>query len=151
MTASYDEVVPPDEPRIGVHLPLGDGLIQAAGRAVEIGATAIQVFADNPTAWKRRAAPPRKLPEFREILERHDIAPVAIHAPYLVNLAGPDRAFATASREVLATELRAAPGYGARYLNVHTGSHRGTTVAAGILRVARSIARIFETVPDGPD
>ena len=141
----------PEEPRIGAHLPLGAGMVRAADRAAEIGASAIQVFADNPTAWKRRDAPPRELPAFREALGRHGIAPLAIHGAYLINLAGPEREFAAKSRVVLEAELRAASGYGARFVNIHTGSHRDTTVAAGIRRVARGIARTLEAVEDGPD
>jgi deoxyribonuclease-4 len=126
-------------------------MVRAADRAAEIGASAIQVFADNPTAWKRRGAPPRELPAFREALRRHGIAPLAIHGAYLINLAGPEREFGAKSRAVLESELRAAPGYGARFVNIHTGSHRDTTVAAGIRRVARAVARTFEGVDDGPD
>jgi deoxyribonuclease-4 len=144
-------MVPPDEPRIGAHLPLGAGMVRAALRAAEIGASAIQVFADNPTAWKRRDAPPRALPAFRETLAAHGVAPVVIHAAYLVNLAGPEREFAAKSRVVLEAELRAAPGYGARFVNVHTGSHRDTSVGAGIRRIARALARTLEAVDDGPD
>jgi deoxyribonuclease-4 len=126
-------------------------MVRAASRAAEIGATAIQVFADNPTAWARRSAPPRELPAFREALGRHGIAPLAIHGAYLINLAGPERDFATKSRAVLEADLTAAPGYGARFVNVHTGSHRDTSVAAGIRRVARAVARTLEAVPAGPE
>jgi len=126
-------------------------MVRAAVRAGEIGATAIQVFADNPTAWKRRDAPPRALPAFREALAARGVAPIAIHAAYLINLAGPEREFAAKSRAVLEAELRAAPGYGARYVNVHTGSHRDTSVGAGIRRIARALARTLEAVDDGPD
>ena len=126
-------------------------MLRAANRAAEIGATAIQVFADNPTAWKRRDAPPRELPAFREALARHGIGPLSVHAAYLVNLAGPEREFGRKSRAVLEAELRAAPGYGAQFVNVHTGSHRDTTVAAGVRRIARAVARTLDTVGDGPD
>jgi len=151
MSASYDDAVPSEEPRIGAHLPLGAGMVRAANRAVEIGATALQVFADNPTAWRRRKAPPRELPAFREILTRYGVAPLSIHAAYLINLAGPEREFGSKSRAVLEAELRAAPGYGARFVTVHAGSHRDTTVAAGIRRVARAVTRTLEVVDDGPD
>jgi deoxyribonuclease-4 len=126
-------------------------MVRAVERAAAIGATALQVFADNPTAWKRRAAPPAELPAFRAALARHEIGPVAIHAAYLVNLAGPDRELAARSATVLEAELRAAPGYGATFVNVHTGSHRDTSVGAGIRRTARAIARLMDRVEDGPD
>jgi len=126
-------------------------MVRAVERAAEIGATTIQVFADNPAAWRRRAAPPRELPAFRAALERHGIGPVAIHAAYLVNLAGDDREFAARSATVLEAELNAAPAYCASIVNVHTGSHRETSVADGIRRLARTVAAVFERVEDGPE
>ena len=48
----------PDGRRLGAHLPLGDGMVKAVERAHEIGAGALQVFVDNPTAWRRRQEPP---------------------------------------------------------------------------------------------
>ena len=132
-------------------MPLGAGMVRAVERAAAIGATTIQVFADNPTAWRRRAAPPKELPAFRDALARHGIGPVAIHAAYLVNLAGDDATFAARSADVLEAELTAAPGFGATLVNVHTGSHRETSVAEGIRRLARTVAAVLERVDDGPD
>ena len=75
--------------RVGVHLPLGASMVKAADRAREIGATTIQVFTDNPTAWKRRDGPPKVLPKFLARLAEHAIAPLNVHGAYLINLAGP--------------------------------------------------------------
>lgn len=126
-------------------------MVRAVERAHQIGATALQIFADNPTAWRRRAEPPHELPAFRERLVALDIWPVAIHAPYLVNLAGTDEDFFGRSVSVLATDLRAAPGFAARFMNVHIGSHRGSTVEAGTARLARGLALVLAEVDDHPD
>ena len=141
----------PDGRRLGAHLPLASGLVKAADRAHAIGASAIQVFGDNPTAWKRRAEPPAHLTAFRERLDQLDIRPVAIHAAYLVNLAGSDDAFHARSVDVLVHDLRAAPGFNARFVNVHTGSHRGAGVQAGIERLADGVARVLAQVDDTTD
>jgi deoxyribonuclease-4 len=141
----------PTDRRIGAHLPLGGGMVKAVERAHAIGATTLQVFADNPTAWRRRAEPPRELPAFRERLVAHGIAPIAIHAPYLVNLAGPDETFFGRSIGVLAHDLRAAPGFRARFLNVHIGSHLGSGVDVGIARLAEGLRLALAEVDDGPD
>ena len=143
----------PDGRRLGAHLPLGRGMVKAVDRAHEIGADALQVFADNPTAWRRRAAPPAEGPAFRERLIELDIRPVAIHASYLVNLAGPEEDFFGRSVGLLASDLRAAPWFAARYVNVHVGSHRGAGVPAGIARLADGLALVTAEVdrtPDGP-
>jgi deoxyribonuclease-4 len=133
----------PDGRRLGAHLPLGGGMVKAVERAHEIGAEAIQVFADNPTAWRRRERPPAEAPAFRHRLASLDIRPVAIHAPYLVNLAGPDEEFFAKSVAALAHELVIAPAFDARFVNVHIGSHRGTGVAAGSARVAEGLGLVL--------
>ena len=141
----------PDGRRLGAHLPLAAGMVKAADRAHEIGARALQIFSDNPTSWRRRAEPPKELTEFRTRLVRYDIAPVAIHAAYLVNLAGSDPDFFDRSVAMLAHELRGAPTFGARYVNVHIGSHRGAGLDAGVRRLADGVARTFDSVPTVPD
>jgi len=134
----------PDGRRLGAHLAMGDGLVKSAERAVEIGATALQVFSDNPTAWQRRAEPSPEIPRFREVLADHDIAPLAIHGSYLINLAGVDERFREGSIELLTAELGSARAFGARYVNIHAGSHRGAGVDAGIERIVDGVERALE-------
>jgi deoxyribonuclease-4 len=141
----------PDGRRLGAHLPLGTGMVKAVDRAAEIGASALQIFADNPTAWQRRADPPREQAAFRDRLREQDIGPVAIHAAYLINLAGPDPDFFERSIGVLVHDIGTAPGFAARFVNVHTGSHRGAGVAAGTQRVAEGVIRVLAMTDGGPD
>jgi deoxyribonuclease IV len=150
----------PEGRRIGAHLPLATGMVKAVDRGHEIGAEALQIFTDNPTAWKRRAEPPAELAAFRERLREHDIGPVSIHASYLVNLAGSHPESFERSIDLLAHELRHAPTFGARFVNVHIGSHLGLGVPAGIERLADGIHRTLratdepfasETAPAGDE
>ncbi|HVA85621.1 MAG TPA: deoxyribonuclease IV [Candidatus Saccharimonadales bacterium] len=140
--------MPPTSRRIGAHLPLGGGMVKAADRAGEIGADAIQVFSDNPTTWRRRMSPPDELPAFRHRLELLGVAPLAIHASYLVNLAGPDESFFEKSVGLLAHELRTADLYGARFVNVHIGSHRGSGPEAGARHLADAVGQAFDAAGD---
>ena len=141
----------PDGRRLGAHLPLAGGMVQAVERAHEIGADALQIWTDNPTAWRRRREPPTELAAFRDRLIDHDIRPVAIHAAYLVNLAGPEPGTFARSVELLAHELRGAPTFRARFVNVHIGSHRGTSPDAGVQRLADGVAQVLAEVDEGPD
>jgi deoxyribonuclease-4 len=137
--------------RVGPHLPVGMGLLRLADRAAEIGATAVQIFSDNPTAWRRREALPPEVPAFRERLVELDLRPLSIHAAYLVNLAGSDDTLFEKSVEVMRHELTNAPAYGARFVNVHAGSHRGTDSEAGMARLVEGLARALSDAPGGPD
>jgi deoxyribonuclease IV len=132
---------------VGMHLGVGTGLLKAARRARQIGCTAIQIFSDNPTAWRRRPEPPADAAAFVEFCARERIAPIAIHASYLINLAGSAEPFATQSREGLIHELRRAPEYGATLVNTHIGSHRGIGHGAGIRRVCENVAAVLAETP----
>lgn len=138
----------PDGRRLGAHLQLvPGGLVKAAERAHEIGARALQIFGDNPTAWRRRAEPPKDQPAFRDRLRELDIWPLAIHASYLVNLAGRGD-FHERSVEVLAHDLQSALGFSATFVNVHAGSHRGAGVQAGTSQLAEGVARVLAPLRD---
>jgi deoxyribonuclease IV len=147
----YASLMLPTGHRLGVHLALGAGMVKAARRAVEIGATTIQVFVDNPTSWRRRPTLPDGLPRFREILADADIAPIAVHAPYLINLAGPEVPFHEQSVSVLANELRVGRAYGASFVNVHIGSHRGDGVVAGVERLTAGIVAALARADEDED
>ena len=44
-------------------------MVRAVERAHRIGAGALQIFTDNPTAWRRRAEPSDELEAFRALLD----------------------------------------------------------------------------------
>jgi deoxyribonuclease-4 len=115
--------------------------VKAAERAKQIGATAVQVFTDNPTAWKRRHEPPRALADFRKNLAEAGIGPIAVHAPYLINLCGSNDDFWEKSISTVANELRVAATYGASYVVMHVGSHRGVGREEGIRRLVAGMGR----------
>jgi deoxyribonuclease-4 len=126
-------------------------MVHAVDRARELDLDTLQVFSDNPTAWRRRSEPPKDLPAFRARIAELGMGPIAIHASYLINLAGSDPALVERSIDVLISELRVAPSYGAGFVNVHIGSHRGTDAATGIARLADGLARVMAEVSDDPD
>lgn len=132
---------------MGIHLGVGGGLMRAARRARQIGATALQIFSDNPTAWRRRPEPPANAPTFVAYAAANGIAPIAIHASYLVNLAGTAEPFASQSRANLIHEMQRAPAYGARMVNTHIGSHRGMGHRAGLRRIVANVDAILAETP----
>jgi len=121
--------------------------MHAARRARQIGATALQIFSDNPTAWRRRHEAPAEAAQFIAFCQEHGIAPVAIHASYLINLAGTSEPFASQSLEGLRHEVRRAPSYGASLVNTHIGSHRGEGPDRGLERIASVVQVVLEDTP----
>jgi deoxyribonuclease IV len=140
---------PDGAPRVGIHLGVRTGLLRAARRARQIGATALQIFSDNPTAWRRRGELPADAPAFVAFCATEGIAPVAIHASYLINLAGSAEPFARQSLEGLTHEMQRAPAYGASLVNTHIGSHRGGGRGPGVARLAMAIRTVLGDSPTG--
>ena len=134
---------PSDAPAVGMHLGVGHGLLRAARRSRQIGATALQIFTDNPVAWRRRAEPPLQAPEFVDYGTREGLRVIAIHASYLINLAGSAEPFASQSRAGLITEMQRAHVYGATVVNTHIGSHRGVGAAAGLARIVENVQAVL--------
>jgi deoxyribonuclease IV len=141
----------PDGRRLGAHLPIANGLVPALDRASAIGANALQIFTDNPTAWRRRSEPSPGLADFRAGSLARDVRPIAIHAAYLINLPGPDALTRERSVAMLAEELTGAASFGARFVNVHVGSHRGTGVDVGIQRLVEGITAVMAAVDAATD
>lgn len=119
----------------------------AARRSRQIGARALQIFSDNPTAWRRRPDPPADAPDFIDYAAREGIAVISIHASYLINLAGSAEPFASQSRDGLTVEMQRAPSYGATLVNTHIGSHRGVGREAGMRRIVDSVRAILAASP----
>lgn len=132
-----------------MHLGVRHGLLRAARRSRQIGARALQIFTDNPVAWRRRPEPPLQAPEFVDYGAREGLRTIAIHASYLINLAGSSEPFASQSREGLIHELQGAPAYGASLVNTHIGSHRGMGREAGLARICETVAAALDATPAG--
>ena len=139
-----DEATDAGRRLIGPHLPLASGLLRAAERARQIGATAMQIFTDNPTAWRRRSELPAEVDEFRRRLAEAAVGPLAVHAPYLVNLCGPNETFWSQSVATMANELRVGARYGASFVVMHIGSHGGAGREHGIRRLVEGIAAVLD-------
>jgi deoxyribonuclease-4 len=121
--------------------------MRAARRSRQIGARAIQIFSDNPTAWRRRPDPPADAPDFIDYAAREGIEVISIHASYLINLAGSAEPFASQSRDGLTVEMQRAPSYGATLVNTHIGSHRGLGRDAGMRRIVDNVRAILAASP----
>ena len=138
---------PAEAPPVGLHLGVRLGLLRAARRARQIGATALQIFSDNPTAWRRRPEAPPDADAFVDYGAREGLRTIAVHASYLINLAATREPFASQSRDGLIVEMRRAPTYGATLVNTHIGSHRGVGAGVGLRRIVENVSAILDASP----
>jgi len=128
-------------------MPTNSKPVKAAQIAQQLGCNTIQIFASNPTGWRPTADNPKMCAAFAQATHDCNLAPVVIHAPYLINLASPDQFIWEKSIALLTWTLLRAALLGATYVVLHTGSHRGAGVEAGIAHLVEAIERILPLTP----
>ena len=120
------------------------GVKGALDKAAEIGAHAVQLFAQSPRMWRFPEHDPALLAAFREQREVAGIAAVLVHSLYLVNLATPDEEMYAKSVETMRKTMDAACALEADGVVVHVGSHLGTGFEAGLERAVPALRQVLE-------
>lgn len=133
--------------RFGRHMPTASKPAQALRIARAIGCDAVQIFVTNPRGWRAPEPQPKREALFRETAAECGIAPIVVHATYLINLASPRADIVENSVTLLRATLDLAQRHGAASVVFHIGSHGGAGEAAGIERLAEGIRRTLEGAP----
>ena len=133
--------------RIGIHTSTAGGVANAAERAYRLGCNTFQIFSSSPRQWKPYELAPQQQKEMVRLRAKYDLRPLAIHANYLVNLAGGNPEFHAKSIAAFRGEVERALALQAEFLVLHPGSFRGGSREEGLQRVAIAI----EQAADGLD
>ncbi len=125
---------------IGAHVSPAGGPAKAIVRGVERGANAIQIFNQNPRAWKPRDYSEEEVAQFRAAMAESDVDALLIHAVYLLNCATDDAAMRANTLRSLIASLHAGSLLGAHAVVLHPGSAKTGDVGAAITRAGEVIA-----------
>ncbi len=131
--------------RIGFHILIGGGLQNTIRDARERRCQTLQIFASAPVQWQTRRSDPAENAAFVADLSRHDLYPLFVHAPYLLNLASPSQALVKKSVTRLVFDMRLAHDWGAEGVVLHLGSGGPDTPPSGaVKRVATALHSVLE-------
>jgi deoxyribonuclease-4 len=125
--------------RIGFHAPIAGGLQQALLKAKSLRCDTVQIFSRNPRGWKAKELSGEEVETFKRVRRETGIAPVVIHANYLINLAAADEVVREKSIASFREEVERGLVLGADYLVVHPGSAKGACEVDGIRTCAESL------------
>ncbi len=129
---------------IGAHVSPAGGLAKAVERGVDRGCHAIQIFNQNPRAWKPREYAPDDVEAFHAAMDSSDVDALLIHAVYLLNCASEDPEIRTKSLSSLISSLRAGDALNATAVVLHPGSALAGEVAPAIDRAGAVIREALE-------
>jgi len=125
---------------IGAHVSPAGGPAKAVARGVERGARAIQIFNQNPRAWKPREYSEEEIAEFRAAMKASKVDALLIHAVYLLNCASDDAEIRANTLRSLVVSLQAGAALGAHAVVLHPGSAKAGDVGEAIARAGEVIA-----------
>lgn len=132
--------------RLGAHVSTAGGISKAIGRAQDIGAETIQIFASSPRAWAFNFPSEKEVLLFREQSERSDVVPSFIHGSYLVNVGGAPEVVQK-SIQCLIRNMETAHQIGALGVIFHGGSHKGLGFNAVLDQAVHALTTVMERSP----
>lgn len=127
--------------RLGIHISIGGGFDKAVKNLVKLGCNACQMFSRSPRGGKARALGESEAFLFRQVCQQHDINPVVVHIPYVLNLATSDSKMHAYAISMVKEDLYRADTLGAAYLVLHMGSHKGEGIEKGLAQVAGALKK----------
>ena len=136
------------ETPLGAHVSTAGGVTLAPARAVEIGATAMQIFTKGANQWKEKEISPDDAKAFHAELAKSSVRFTNAHDSYLINLASPNPELRTKSLASFTMELTRCNTLKLNALCSHPGNFMDER-ASGIARNADAITEALEAAP-GP-
>jgi deoxyribonuclease-4 len=127
---------------LGAHC--SGGVTKALDRGAEIGADAVQLFAQSPRTWRFPDHDPADLARVRERRAELGIGAVLVHALYLVNLATTNEEVYGKSVSTLGRTVETASAIQANAVVFHVGSHLGAGFEAGLERVTDALEQALD-------
>ncbi|CAB4939839.1 unannotated protein [freshwater metagenome] len=124
---------------IGAHVSPAGGPAKAIERGSALGARSIQIFNQNPRAWKPTIYTDEQIEAYRAAAQASAIDALLIHAVYLLNAASEDPEIREKTLVSLSASLRAGDALGATAVVLHPGSAKTGEVGPAIERAGAVI------------
>jgi len=124
---------------VGAHVSPAGGPAKAVERGTDLACRAIQIFNQNPRAWKPTTYAKDQVEAFHEAMKDSRVEALVIHAVYLLNPASEDREIRDKSVASLTASLQAGDALGAVAVVLHPGSAKEGEVGPALDRAAEAI------------
>lgn len=138
--------------KIGSHVSL-KGKKQFLGsveEALSYGANSLMIYTGAPQNTRRKSTDGMRIADAREKMREEDFDAdnIIVHAPYIVNLANPEKEKRDFAVEFLIEEVNRSSRLGSKTIVLHPGSHLKQGPTKGAELIADGINRILEETKD---
>lgn len=128
--------------RVGCHVSIRHGYLEAARTAYAIGAGCFQFFGKNPRSLRVKQYDIRDAEKCRAFCQDKDLQSI-IHSSYPVNLCTEDAEIRELTVETLKNDLEIAEACGSLGVVVHFGQYKGEDVLSGYRLMIEMLNRIL--------
>jgi deoxyribonuclease-4 len=135
---------------LGAHVSPAGGPAKALERGAEVGARAIQIFNQNPRAWKPTEYSDEQVAAYHEVLADSPVQVTVIHAVYLFNAASEDPEIRDKTLTGLTAALRTGDRLGAAGVVLHPGSALQGEVGPAIARAGEVLRAALDATESCP-
>nr|WP_317357589.1 deoxyribonuclease IV [uncultured Tyzzerella sp.] len=129
--------------KIGSHVSMSGGLINAAKEAYSYGANTFMIYTGAPQNTKRSPIEKLKIEEGKQFMAQNNISDIVVHAPYIINLASYKEDTYSLAVDFLKKEIERTTAIGSDYIVLHPGSFTDMTAEYGIERIANGLNQVL--------
>lgn len=135
--------------KIGSHVSFSDkGLLNAAKEAVSYGSSTFMIYTGAPHNTRRKPIENQFLNEGREIMDKHGMEDIVVHAPYIVNLGSFKEDTYELAVRFLQEEIRRTDYLGVKNIVLHPGAYTEMDAAFGLARIAQGLNEVLKGTAD---
>ncbi|MDE6182784.1 MAG: deoxyribonuclease IV [Eubacteriales bacterium] len=129
--------------KIGSHVSMSGGLINAAKEAFSYNANTFMIYTGAPQNTKRSPIEKLKIEEGHKFMQENGISDIVIHAPYIINLASYKEDTFSLATDFLKMEIERTEKIGSNYIVLHPGAYTDKDLDYGINRIAEGINMVL--------
>lgn len=129
--------------KIGSHVSMSGGLINAAKEAYSYGANTFMIYTGAPQNTKRSPIEKLKIEEGKEFMAKNNISEIVVHAPYIINLASYKEDTYNLAIDFLKQEIDRTTAIGSDYIVLHPGAFTDKTAEYGIERISNGLNEVL--------
>ena len=130
--------------RIGCHVSIAGGIINASERASDLGCEVFQMFTRSPQGGPAPKIDADVIKKFKEEMSKNGQENCYTHAPYYINFASANESTRKASIRVIREELERGSLIGAKYVMTHLGSSKDFSREEALVLVAEGVKKIIK-------
>jgi deoxyribonuclease-4 len=135
--------------KIGSHVSFSDkGLLNAANEAVSYGSSTFMIYTGAPQNTKRKPIETQFIEEGREVMQKHGIDEIVVHAPYIINLGSYKKDTFRLAVDFLQDEIRRTGYLGVKNIVLHPGAYTEKDPEYGIGRIAEGLNEVLGGVKE---